>query len=129
MGKESLSFKGVGMEFVSASDSERKRERIHYFPPQSPLSHEEFRSILRSTVYNSIPKRIFIRNEDNYWVIDPKELCDIKNLPIHQRRRKFNNITEEMYWSEEVIIENANPEKIEIANLPQVLFEPLEAAA
>ena len=129
MERESLSFEGLGMKFVSAGDSERKRARMHYFPPQSPLTHEEFRSIVRSTVSNKVPKKIFIRNEDNYYVIDPKELCDISELPVHQRRREFNNIAATMFLAEEVIIEDVNPENIEIVNVPQVIFESLKAAA
>jgi hypothetical protein len=118
---ENFSFiTGHGMELITAGDSDsRNRDRIHFRPPESPLVHGNYKEILKAVTYSDEPKRIFIRVEDNYRVLDPVELNIIRDLPINQRRQIFNAIAAEMYWAEEVIIENAVP-----VVMPYSLLEP-----
>lgn len=107
---ESLSFETDALSFLSSSESGRNRERLHLYPPNNEMAHEHYRSIAKSVTYNTRPKRIFIRNGDHYKVVDPKELEDLRNLAISDRRRLFNSLAAEMYWSDEVIIEDAVPD-------------------
>lgn len=114
------------MRFVSVDDSARKRERMHFYPPDSPLSFRMYSSIAGSIIQNTIPKIMYLRSEDNYEILGPKQLCDIRSLPVEKRRLEVNALADRMYWAEEIIIEEANPERINIHNVPQVIFEPVE---
>jgi hypothetical protein len=123
---ESRSFVTVeGLCFVASTDSERKRDRMHILPPDNPMLLEGYAAYVRGIVNSQRPKRIFIRNDDHYQVISPSKLVDIKFMDKKEKRGEIYFIANDMFISQEVIIEDALPDEINIHNLPQGVFEPI----